>query len=210
MPRTARLQGVAMGLGVLAARATTGVAERLTRMFTPDDAPLFAQLVARAVLGGAGAALAAVPERHCQRLWVASLRSSGMLLRDGAAGGAVHDLGRFLQRRYPSQRGIRPTARAVGPSGRRGRCRAPRPARTESADAGPGRSAAPGRHGRQPAAANTGRASLIRRPLPGHHRSSRAYFDQCCSRSQSSASASTRSPCILSHSAGGTPIRKRR
>jgi len=32
MPRTARLQGVAIGLGVLGARATSGVAEKLTRM----------------------------------------------------------------------------------------------------------------------------------------------------------------------------------
>jgi uncharacterized membrane protein len=110
MPRTARLQGVAMGLGVLGARATTGVVERLTRMAVPADAPLPAQLVARAVIGGAGAALAAVPERHCKRLWVASLRSTGQLLRDGAAGAAVHDLGRWVQRRYPAQRAVRPVA----------------------------------------------------------------------------------------------------
>src|SRR6266511_3358010 len=110
MPRTARLQGVAMGLGVLGARATSGAAELLTRMVAPAEAPLRARLVARAVVGGAGAALAAVPERHCRHLWVASLRSTGLLLRDGAAGGAVHDVGHWLQRRYPSQRGIRPLA----------------------------------------------------------------------------------------------------
>jgi uncharacterized membrane protein len=108
MPRTTRLQGVAMGLGVLGARATTGVVEKLTRMAVPADAKLPAQLVARAVIGGAGAALAAVPERHCRRLWVASLRSTGQLLRDGAAGAAVHDLGRWAQQRYPDQRAVRP------------------------------------------------------------------------------------------------------
>jgi uncharacterized membrane protein len=110
MPRTARLHGVAMGLGVLGARATTGVVEKLTRLAVPADAPLPAQLVARALIGGAGAALAAVPERHCGRLWVASLRSTGQLLRDGAAGAAVHDLGRWVQRRYPDQRAVRPIA----------------------------------------------------------------------------------------------------
>jgi uncharacterized membrane protein len=110
MPRTARLHGVAMGLGMLGARATTGVVEKLTRLAVPADAPLPAQLAGRAVIGGAGAALAAVPERHCQRLWVASLRSSGQLLRDGAAGAAVHDLGRWAQRRYPSQRAVQPIA----------------------------------------------------------------------------------------------------
>jgi uncharacterized membrane protein len=108
MPRTSRLQGVAVGLSVLGARATSGVAERLTGMLAPADAPLRRRLVARAAVGGAGAALAAVPERDGQQLWVASVRSTGLLLRDSAAGGAVHDLGRFLQRRFPSRRGIRP------------------------------------------------------------------------------------------------------
>jgi hypothetical protein len=35
MPRTTSLHGVAMGLGVLGARATTGVVEKLTRMAVP-------------------------------------------------------------------------------------------------------------------------------------------------------------------------------
>jgi uncharacterized membrane protein len=113
MPRTARLHGVAMGLGMLGARATTGAVEKLTRLAVPADAPLPAQLVARAVIGGAGLVLAAVPERHCHRLWVASLRSTGQLLRDGAAGAAVHDVGRWVQRRYPSQPGVRPVAVAA-------------------------------------------------------------------------------------------------
>jgi uncharacterized membrane protein len=118
MPRSARARGVAMGLGVLGTRATSGVAERLTRMVAPADAPLPRQLVAWAVLGGAGAALAAVPERHCRKVWVASLQSTGLLLRDGAAGGAVHDLGRWLQRRYPDGRGVRPlTSGAVHTAG---------------------------------------------------------------------------------------------
>lgn len=79
-------------------------------MVAPAAAPLRAKLVARAVVGGAGAALAAVPERHCRRLWVASLRSTGVVLRDGAAGGAVHDVGCWAQQRFPSQRAIRPLA----------------------------------------------------------------------------------------------------
>jgi uncharacterized membrane protein len=108
MPRSARVRGVAMGLGILGARATSGVAERLTRMLAPADAPLATQLAAWAVVGGAGAALAAVPQRHCRKLWVASLQSTGLLLRDSAAGGAIHDLGRWLQRRYPDQRSVRP------------------------------------------------------------------------------------------------------
>jgi uncharacterized membrane protein len=108
MPRTARLQGLAMGLSVLGTRATTGIVETLPRTAVPADAPLPAQLTARVALGGAGAVLAAVPEREGQPLWMASARSTGRLLRDGAAGGAVYDLGRFLQGRYPTRRAIRP------------------------------------------------------------------------------------------------------
>ena len=110
MPRTSRLQGVAMGLSVLAARATTSAAERLTSVAVAADAPIGRQLAARAAVGGAGLALAALPQREGQRLWVASVRSAGLLLRAGAAGGAIHDLGRHLQARYPAQRAVRPVA----------------------------------------------------------------------------------------------------
>ena len=110
MPRTSRLQGVSMGLSVLGARATTGVVEQLTRTVVPAEAPLGRRLVARAAIGGAGVVLAALPQRDDERLWMASLRSTGLLLRAGAAGGAIHDLGRGLQQRYPAQRAIRPVA----------------------------------------------------------------------------------------------------
>jgi hypothetical protein len=51
-----------------------------------------------------------LPERHGERLWMASVRSTGRLLRAGAAGGAVHHLGRAMQARYPAQRAIWPLA----------------------------------------------------------------------------------------------------
>jgi uncharacterized membrane protein len=108
MPRTSRLAGVSMGLSVLGARATTGVVERLTRTVVPAEAPIGRQLVARAAVGGAGMALAALPERDGERLWTASARTAGRLLRAGAAGGALHDLGGYIQGRYPAQRAVRP------------------------------------------------------------------------------------------------------
>jgi uncharacterized membrane protein len=117
MPRTSRLQGVSMGLSVLGARATTGAAERLTRAAVPADASLRRLLATRAVIGGAGAALVALPERDGERLWAASVRSAGRLLRAGAAGGAVHDLGRYVQGRYPAQRSIRPLVTSAALSG---------------------------------------------------------------------------------------------
>jgi uncharacterized membrane protein len=117
MPRTSRLAGISMGLSVLGARATTGVVERLTRLAVPNDASLGAQLAARAAIGGAGAALARLPERDGERLWTASLRSAGRLLRAGAAGGAIHDLGSALQQRFPTQRAVRPLAVSAALSG---------------------------------------------------------------------------------------------
>ena len=110
MPRTSRLQGVSMGLSVLGARATAGAAERLARAAVPAEAPVARQLVTRALIGAGGTALAALPERDGERLWMASVRSAGRLLRAGAAGGVVYDLGRAVQERYPAQRAIRPLA----------------------------------------------------------------------------------------------------
>src|SRR4029450_5880773 len=163
MPRSARARGVARGLGILGRRATSGVAEKLTRMAARADAPLPRQLVAWAVIGGVGAALAAVPERHSRKLWVASLQSTGLLLRDGAAGGAVHDLGRWLEGRYPDQRGVRPlTGGAVHTAGllyRTGRRVAPR--------GRGGGAAARGGHGRGTAARRPSRRRWPRRwPRP--------------------------------------------
>jgi uncharacterized membrane protein len=114
MPRTSRLQGVAMGLSVLGARATTGAAERLTSVVVPPGAPLGRQLATRALIGAGGTALASLPERHGERLWMASVRSAGRLLRAGAAGGAVYDLGQALQTRYPAQRAARPLVVSLG------------------------------------------------------------------------------------------------
>jgi uncharacterized membrane protein len=117
MPRTSRLAGMAMGLSVLGARASTGVAERLVRAAVPADAAIGRQLAARAVVGAAGTALARLPERPGEQLWVPSLRSAGLLLRAGAAGGAIHDLDRGLRQRYPTQRASRPLATSIALAG---------------------------------------------------------------------------------------------
>jgi uncharacterized membrane protein len=110
MPRTSRLQGVSMGLSVLGARATAGAAERLTGLVLPAEASLARKLATRAAVGAAGTALLSLPERDGERLWMASVRTTGRLLRAGAAAGAVHDLGRSLPERYPAQRTARPLA----------------------------------------------------------------------------------------------------
>src|SRR5215217_6429369 len=49
MPRSAQARGVAMGLGIVGTRATSGVAEKLTRMAANADAPLPRQLAAWAL-----------------------------------------------------------------------------------------------------------------------------------------------------------------
>jgi uncharacterized membrane protein len=117
MPRTSRLAGMAMALSVLGMRASASAAERFCRAAVPADAPVGRQLAARAVVGAAGTTLARLPQRDGERLWVASLRSAGMLLRAGAAGGAIHDLGRHVEQRYPAKRAIRPLATSAALSG---------------------------------------------------------------------------------------------
>jgi uncharacterized membrane protein len=117
MPRTSRLQGISMGLSVLGARVAASAAERLTRAAVPAGAPIGRQLATRALIGAGGTALTLLPERDGERLWMASLRTAGRLLRAGAAGGAVHDLGHGLQERYPAQRAMRPLVVSAALSG---------------------------------------------------------------------------------------------
>ena len=105
MPRTWQVQGVVMGVSVLGTRATDGVVNTLTSVAVPAGAPLPARLAARVVLGGAGAALAALPDRSGQ-FWASSLRSTGQLLRDAAAAGVVTDLGLWFRQRYPERRAV--------------------------------------------------------------------------------------------------------
>jgi uncharacterized membrane protein len=117
MPRTSRLQGISMGLSVLGARASAGAAERLTNLAVPAGAPLGRQLATRALIAAGGTVLTSLPERHGERLWMSSVRTGGRLLRAGAVGGAVHDLGRAVQERYPARRVARPLVVSTGFAG---------------------------------------------------------------------------------------------
>ncbi|MCB1246311.1 MAG: hypothetical protein KDB69_03490, partial [Acidimicrobiia bacterium] len=107
MPRTSVQQGLAAGLSVLAARGTMGIVEVATKAIVNDDDPLSHQLAMRAYLGGVGAALASLPERDGESLTRSGIRTSGRLLRTGSAGGALYDMGKALQNRYPTS-GVRP------------------------------------------------------------------------------------------------------
>src|SRR4029453_12027378 len=73
MPRTSRLQGIAMGLGTLGARPPAGAAERLTNMAVPAEAPLGRRLATRALIGAGGTALAMLPERDGDRVGVGAV-----------------------------------------------------------------------------------------------------------------------------------------
>jgi hypothetical protein len=48
---------------------------------------------------------------------MASVRTAGRLLRAGAVGGVIHDLGLAVQERYPSQRAARPLAVSAAMAG---------------------------------------------------------------------------------------------
>ena len=117
MPRTSVHQGMAAGLATLMGRAVGGGVERATDVLVSPERPLPARLAARAALGGVGAGLELLPGHEDATLWHAGLRSSGELLWVGSVGGALFDVGTFLQHRYPSQRWVRPALLATAGTG---------------------------------------------------------------------------------------------
>ena len=107
MPRTARLDGIVIGCSVLGARAVTSAVESLARTAAPADATLRRQLLVRGLIGAGGAALARMPERDGQHVSIAAARSAGVLVQAGAAGGVVHEVGRWLQQGHPHRHPVR-------------------------------------------------------------------------------------------------------
>jgi uncharacterized membrane protein len=98
---------VVIGFSVLGARVVTSAVESMARTVAPAEAPLRRQLLVRALIGAAGVALARVPERGGQHVSIAAARSAGVLVQAGAAGGMVHEVGRWMQQRYPRGRVVR-------------------------------------------------------------------------------------------------------
>ncbi|MCP4306618.1 MAG: hypothetical protein GY788_17455 [bacterium] len=108
MPRTSAHQGVVTGLNVLAAQAVQTAVEVVNARVLPPGAALPAKLAVRAATGVAGMKLAAIKEEPEESLYVAGARSTGRLLRGAALGGAMYDVGRKLQDRYPPGSPMRP------------------------------------------------------------------------------------------------------
>ena len=110
MPRTSAMQGVVAGMNVLAARAVTGILEGSVNRVVPSGAPLPLRLGARAVVGSLGVALGNKPESEDATLYQAGARSAGNILRVASIGGAIYDVGKYIQKRYPAQKATRPAA----------------------------------------------------------------------------------------------------
>lgn len=111
MPRTSALQGTVGGLGVLSARAVSGLIERGLPPAVPGDPAMRRRFAARATLALFGLGLSRLPEgRPDESLWQAGTRTGGRLLWIGSVGGAIHDAGRVVATRVPDRRGIRPWA----------------------------------------------------------------------------------------------------
>jgi len=108
MPRTSAHQGVVAGLNVLAARAVQTVVEAVNGRVLPPTVALPTRLVVRAATGLAGVKLAATPEAPDETLYTAAARSTGRMLSGAALGGAMYDVGKQLQRRYPPGSPMRP------------------------------------------------------------------------------------------------------
>lgn len=108
MPRTSVHQGVVAGLNVLAAQAVQTIIETVNAQVLPPAAALPTKLAVRAATGLAGIRLAALPESDEETLYTAAARSTGRMLRGAALGGAMYDVGRKLQDRYPPGSPVRP------------------------------------------------------------------------------------------------------
>lgn len=113
MPRASLHQGVAAGLSILAARATSAAVEGVIKRMTGRSTKLGTRLAARALVAGAGAAAAAIPAHDDEPTPRAALRSAGELAVTGALGGAVSDITHALERRYPAHRAVRPLTSAA-------------------------------------------------------------------------------------------------
>jgi uncharacterized membrane protein len=113
MPRSSMHQGVATGMSILAARATSVAVESMTRRLIGASDDLTVQLLARAMVGAVGYAASRIPEKDNEPTPVATARAVGELTVIGSLGGVVHDVGRALEQRYPAQRALRPLVLAT-------------------------------------------------------------------------------------------------
>jgi uncharacterized membrane protein len=110
MPRTSVHQGVATGLSVLSARAVTKIADVPFAAMVPTDAGLARRLAMRGVMGGAGRGLAAIPEVEGETMWRSTARTTGLIVRAAALGGAIYDVGMWLRGRNESSPTLQPVA----------------------------------------------------------------------------------------------------
>ena len=115
MPRSSVHQGIAVGALGLAARALGTGVEQGMKAVLPRSAGLPLKLTGRAVVGGAGIALATLPDRDDDRaLWRAGAKSAGQILAATSASGALYDVSDTLRRKYRKGHRARPVIGAAG------------------------------------------------------------------------------------------------
>ncbi len=117
MPRTSVHQGIATGASVLSARALGTGIELGMRAVLPRSAGLPLKLTGRAVVGGAGLALASLPDREDRALWRAGAKSAGQVLAATSASGALYDISDTLRGRFRRGSTARPIVGALGIAG---------------------------------------------------------------------------------------------
>jgi len=103
MPRTSQHQGLATGLHLLGARLVGGRINAAHAAVLGGATPV-ASLVARTITAAAGHAVAQIPERADETLWVSAARSGGEVLRATAVSGAVFDVATALRSSRHSDR----------------------------------------------------------------------------------------------------------
>lgn len=113
MPRTSVFAGLVSGVNVLGARAIASPLERAQLGLVSDEQHLGARLATRAGVGAVAVAASLLPDRDDESLWRHGIRSAGVLLRAGVIGGALHDVGQEVLRRFPIRHPIRPLVPAA-------------------------------------------------------------------------------------------------
>lgn len=97
MPRKSLHQGLAGGLALIGAELAGKAVDAVACRSAPADSPLAWRIGVRAVIAGAGSAVAGMSETETESTARAALRSAGRLTAVGAAGGIINEAGRDLE-----------------------------------------------------------------------------------------------------------------
>jgi uncharacterized membrane protein len=108
MPRASLHQGLAAGFSVLTGELVGRAVDAGIRRVVPGASPLALRMGATFLAAGAGMAVSRMRETDDEPTAKASVRAAGELMTAAAIGGAIHEAGVELRRRFPARSPLRP------------------------------------------------------------------------------------------------------